>query len=256
MRHNKKVTLSSLLAKNFLDTIKNSAFTPSVRTLSRLYAISYPTALKIAQTLRKDGWIHFKKGSKITLNPSEHLTVNLENNLKRINTTNQLLSQIQGEISSGALKSGEYLPKITYLMGKYHLSYSIVKKSLSILENNNFILKIGNRYQVGRQIKLRIGSSNFIYIVLPRENTWEGIYKSPRTTHFAHEFMGALTNLKLNIKWLVIENSTYPILQKQNCLGALVVGKPNQYSDFSSSIVHLSKNLRRVVWFNSAGETW
>lgn len=167
--------------------------------------------LKAAKLLRKSGFIIYSQGAK-----PQRIFKNKEHAVSPVYPKSQketIHTTLRNQIQSGEIKNGQVLPKITYLMAHYHVSYKTVSECLSRLYDESLIYRKGNSFIAGKQtLHNALSHYSYVGIVMPKMTSWESLYNSERTRNFTIEFMENLNNAHCKVIWIIpLERERTPL---------------------------------------------
>ncbi len=243
---------------------------PPLRHLAQQLGISVPTLRPILQQLRREQLIRFRRGSKVRI--VGRVTAGQDNPGKP--SHEKMADVLRDMIRTGSIRTGEAIPKQSFLALKHKVSPTTVRKACHRLSREGWMHKKGKSYIAGdlaasgrRNLD---GASGFIYIFAAKWHSWDYLCRSTRTSEFGMSFVRE--SQRYNVRLILVtrdansKDTGKPPLslaaalrligsQGSLCRGVLLACSLDEWPEvFESTIEKLIPRRIRVIWFDRYNE--
>jgi DNA-binding LacI/PurR family transcriptional regulator/DNA-binding transcriptional regulator YhcF (GntR family) len=240
---------------------------PSMKRLASLWGISQSTIAKAAHVLRDRGEIHFARGQKI------HITGRTSDIAPRKSSALVLAGELEEQICTGQLRTGQQLPKVAVYARAFHASENTVIQAFRILRSKGLVHKAGKPWYIGPPPAEKPGSSlkptqPTIVVLGHSPRAWGSLDLAYRTRNFTIQFSSE--SRRYGVRLLLVSISASDMFRASGWnreraaqlirklgpryLGTLIISSRNDIRDMKEWIDLLLRYRRPVVWFDRNDE--
>lgn len=270
MKHKRATQDESLLiALDIMEkvTTASNAPIPSVAAMAREMKVDIHKISHALHLLREYGYLQFSRGRGIR--PGPKLLEDIREAPRRTRTDiagTPLYELLKSQICKGELKIGETLPKRSYYAVERNISRETVGKVYARLTDEKVVCKKGRRWYVGRPPSAHSDAGEklpFILLIQPLPR-YRRRYNTERNWKFMYTFTEEATRAGIRLQPYTARIDTmdptvpsgtdkllsYIRKSESPYLGALVLGRTDEYDDFFGLIQMMLAQNSPVVWFN------
>lgn len=246
-----------------LQKLPPGSFLPSAKTLGFQFKASRTTINKVIQKLSIKKLIICRKGRCPQIPDGSTLKQNI---ILREDLAELFYREITSNIENGLYRSGEMLPKKTYLAKQFHLSERKISIGMQRLLSDGYIYKKGKGFVVGsiKSQQIKLSEVSAILIVQPSISSWRSLFNG-RTEQFAWELELQLQRHQLHayhvamnqddraertIFWDDITIKNFIVNLGSKYRGTLLLGSRQEMPELDRISLYLRQFNKPVVWFD------
>ncbi len=242
---------------------------PALSGLSQLLNVPERLLLRAVRKMRDQGELEFGRGTGIRI--TQKGSVEGAGKVER-SSSKRLYFHIKNGILEARYRSGDRLPKRDHFVVEYHVSSHTVAEALKKLAGEELVHRKGKAWIVGKAPEVRKRpqhDSPVILVVQNSSDSWRGL-RNERTGKFIERFAGEAQRFGFRLQSFFLSEQNPGNMQPFGSMrdlgafiseldhlyfGSIVIGNPENYTDFGEMIRKLISTRRPVAWFDKAYRT-